>query len=255
MKKIYALFVVLILVFSVHLSNAQSTEKTRYMIWEVQVSPQQLQDLINAIKTENALFKEKGYSYANVSQYTNDGYLWYSVPFTKYAELDDMENAMNKFWKENQEKMKEIGKMFETSYSKVGRIILESQPELSVQGEQQDGTPGGSKFRFFEKFYLQPGAGEKFEELIKKYVELRKKHEIKYGFSTFYPVFAQDMDVVYFIDDTGNSPAEHFSLNEEQWKKFGDEGGKLWQAVVPLVRNIETHLGQINYDLMYVPAK
>lgn len=252
MKKIYALFVAVIFVFSVYLGNAQSSEKTRYMVWEVQVSPEQLNNAISAIKAENAFFKETKHPGTNITQYTNDGYLWYSVPFKNYADLDEMEARMQKLWKDNPEKSKEIQEMFDKSYTKVGRIILESVPELSVLGEQTQAAPSGSKFRFFEKFYLKPGASEKFQALTKKYVELRKKHGIKYDFYTFYPVFAQDMDVVYFIDDTGNSPAEHFSLNEKQWKKFGEEGNKLWQEVVPLVRKIETHLGQINYDLMYV---
>ena len=252
MKKIYALFIVVVLVFSVYLSNAQSNEKTRYMVWEVQLSPEQLTNAISAITAENAFFKEMKHPGTNITQYTNDGYMWYSVPFSKYADLDEMESRMRKMWQDNPEKSKEIQKMFDKSYTTVGRIILESLPELSIQGEQLQGTPTGTKFRYFEKFYLKPGAGEKFQEVTKKYVELRKKHGIKYGFYTYYPVFAQDMDVVYFIDDTGNSPAEHFTLNEEQWKKFGDEGEKLWQQVVPLVRKIETHIGQINYDLMYV---
>jgi hypothetical protein len=53
----------------------------------------------------------------------------------------------------------------------------------------------------------------------------------------------------------GNNAAEHFALNDEQWKKFGEDGQKLWQDVVKVVSKMETHLGQINYDLMYVPAK
>ncbi len=255
MKKIFTLFIIVFLLHSVQPGYAQEMEKTKYMIWEVQVSPQQLQNLTKAISTQNKFFQEKGYPYTNISQYTNDGYLWYSVPFKNYADMDEMENSMPKIWMENQEKMREIGKMFEVSYTTVGRIILESQPELSIQGPQPEGTPTGSRFRFFEKFYLKPGAGEKFEELTKKYVELRKKHGIEHGFYTFYPVFAQDMDAVYFIDDTGDSPAEHYALNEEQWKKFGEEGEKLWQEVMPLVKKIETHLGQINYDLMYVPSE
>ena len=88
MRKIYILLIVASLVFSSHLSNAQENEKTRYMIWEVQVSPEQLQNAIKAIGSENAFFKEKGVSGTNFTNYTNDGYLWYAVPFYKYADLE-----------------------------------------------------------------------------------------------------------------------------------------------------------------------
>lgn len=251
MRKFYALVVITILVFSSYWSSAQENERTKFMIWEVQVSPEQLPNLLNAIKTENAFFKEKGVAGANYTNYTNDGTLWYAVPFTKYADLDAMESSMQKLWKDNEEKSKEIGKLFETSYTTVARIMLEFRPDLSVQRPQSETAPTGSRFRYFEKFYLKPGMGDKFEALTKQYIALRKKNGITAGFYTYYPVYGQDMDAVYFIDELGTSPAEHFKLNEEEWKKFGDEGTKLWQEVTPLVRKIESHIGQIDYDLMY----
>ena len=255
MKRIYAVILTLtILLYASQFSYSQENVKTKFMIWEVQLSPLQLENAKKAITAENAFYKDHNYPNMSVTQYTNDGYLWYAVPFKDYADLDKMQAASQKLWKDNPEKSKEIGKLFDVSYTKVGKIILESQPELTIQAEQANGPQTGSQFRVFEKFYIKPGMNEKFEGLVKKYVELRKKSGNTSGFYTYYPAFAPDMNVVYFVDYSGSNPSDHFKLNDEQWQKFGDEGQKLWQDVVQVVDKMETHLGQIDFDLMYVPA-
>ncbi|MCG6188381.1 hypothetical protein [Maribellus maritimus] len=235
MKKIYTVILALIIMVCASHMNAQENAKIKYMVWEVQLTPLQLENAQKVIAAENVFYKENNHPYMNATQYTNDRYLWYSVPFTEFGDLDEMQKAMIKMYEENPERTKEIQKLFDISYTKVGRMILESQPELSVAGEQMTNTPTGSKFRFFEKFYIKQGMWDKFQELTKKYVDLRRKHRITSAFYTFYPVFGADMNTVYFIDETGNSPSEHCKLNEEQWAKFGEEGKKLWQEVLPIV--------------------
>ncbi|MDX8339963.1 hypothetical protein SLH46_12255 [Draconibacterium sp. IB214405] len=233
--------------------HAQETpQKPKYMVWEVQVNPIQLQKMQQALKSQNAFLAEQNYPFANLTQYTNDGYLWYSVPFTNYADIDKIEATSQKLWKENGEKSKELQALFEESFTSIAGLILELQPELSIIPEQTS-IRTGQKFRFFEQFHIKYGKEKEFEELVKQYISLRKKHGIENGFYTLYPVFAPAMNVVYFIDETGSGAAEHFSENDKQWQMFGAEGEKLWNDVMPLIEKIVTHLGAVDYDVSYVP--
>ena len=60
---------------------------------------------------------------------------------------------------------------------------------------------------------------------------------------------------VYLIDDMGSSPAEHYRINEEKWKKFGEEGQKLMQDFGNIVDEIETHNGTFDISASYIPNK
>lgn len=255
MKKFRKIFlIVLFSTFLIIQIQAQTPQKTKYMVWEIELSPMQLTKAIGAIKAQNEFLKSQNYPYASITQYSGDGYLWYSVPFTKYAEIDEMETASKNLWKDNPEKSKEIQEKFKDTYNKASRMIIESQPELSIFPEVQTDNPSGKRFRIFEKFYVKKDKGEAFEKQIKRYVELRKKHNIKAPFYTYYPAFNSDFSIVYFIDELGENAAEHYTENEAAWQKFGEEGQQLWEDVSQTIEKVETHLGTIDYDLLYVPA-
>ncbi len=253
MKTAKAVIIVLLgMYMTLHVSFAQDVAKMKILLYEVQLSPTQLDKIIDAVKAENAYYMEKKFPYMNVTQYSNDGYLWYGIPFTSYADLDKMDVAIKNLWKDNPEKMEQLGQGF-NNYQNVARIILELQPQYSVPGESQMAPPEGTRFRMYEKFYIKPGQRQEFEKQLKKYVDLRNKHGITDAFYTYFPQFAPNIDVIYFVDETGNNPAEHYQLNDDQWQKFGTEGQQLWDDVSKLIDRVESHLGQIDYSIMYSP--
>ena len=255
MRKFLAGFIILICLSSaVQNVAAQSDEiKPKYLVWEVKVSPAQLGESLKAINAQHEFLKGQNYPYAGFVQYSNDGYLWYSTPIRNYADIDQINETDKKLWEENKEKSEELQKLFEGSYKTVSGMVLVEQPELCVLSQTTE-MPTGKRFRYFEKFYIKQGKGQEFEEIVKKYKALRVKHGVTDAFYTFYPAFAPDLSVVYFIDEVGMSPAEHFSENDKIWEKFGAEGEQLWNDVIQVVDKIETHIGQVDYDVSYFPA-
>lgn len=223
------------------------------MVWEVMVSPVQMDKLMEAIEFQHAYLKEKNYPFEGFVQYTNDGYFWYSTAFQNYADIDKMNAADDKMWSSNDERLEEIQKKFEGAYSSIGSFILELQPELSIMPPEQDAAPTGTKFRYFETFYLKQGKQQEIEAAIKKYIALRKKHGYDAAMYTLYPRFDDNLSVVYFIDELGNNAADFYTKNQEKWAKFGEEGEQLWNEVKPLVERIEGHNGWANYDISYLP--
>nr|WP_321356537.1 hypothetical protein [uncultured Draconibacterium sp.] len=67
--------------------------------------------------------KAQNYPFANITQYTNEGFLWYSVPFSNYADIDKIEAVSQKLWKEHSEKSKELKKLFDDSFNSIGGFI------------------------------------------------------------------------------------------------------------------------------------
>lgn len=257
MKTIYTtLLIIVSFCLSSFLLNAQEIQpKTKYMVWEVQVNPIQQEKLLHAIASQNAFLKEQNYPFANITQYTNEGFLWYSVPFTNYADIDKIEAMSENLWKEHSEKSKELQKLFDDTFNSIGGFILEYQPELSIRGEERNIPADGKRFRFFEKFYIKFGKEKEFEDMVKRYKGLREKHGFKDDFLTLYPAFAPEMNVVYFIDETGSNAAEHFSDIEKHWEIFGQEGEELWKDVKHVIEKIETRTGLIDYDVSYFPSE
>ncbi|WP_163323542.1 hypothetical protein [Draconibacterium mangrovi] len=257
MKTIYTGLLVL-LIFTLtnfSLSAQENPSKTKYMVWEAQVNPIQQEKLIHAIASQNAFLKEQNYPFASITQYTNEGYLWYSVPFTNYADIDKIEAMSERLWKEHTEKSKELQMLFDDAFNSIGAFILEYQPELSIRSAERNIPANGKKFRFYEKFYIKFGKEKEFEELVKRYKEMRETNGFKDDFLTLYPAFAPEMNVVYFIDETGSNAAEHFSDIEKHWEIFGQEGEELWKDVKQVIEKIETRTGLIDYDVSYFPEE
>ena len=255
MKKIFTGFVVLILAaaFSNNVYAQDDTPKPKFMVWEVKVNPVQLDQLLDAIDTQNKYLKEMNYPFQGFVQYTNDGYLWYSSAFQNYSDIDKMDAADKKIWSSDSEEVKEIQKKFDGAFSSVAGKILELQPELSVMSPDQNVTPTGTKFRYFEKFYLKQGKKKEFEDALKKYIALREKHGYTSPMYTLYPSFDNNLSVVYFIDELGDNVVDFYTKNEEKWQKFGDDGAQLWEEVKPLVEKIESHTGTADFDRSYFP--
>ena len=255
MKNLLAGLIILVFVaFSVENVNAQSDQpKPKFMIWELELTPIQMEKAKKAVKAQNAFLKEKNYPISNLSQTTNEGYFWYSIPFTNYADIDEIMATRNKLWKENSDKLKELQENSKGSYTTISRFILELQPELSVLPEP--GTvSSGDRYRVFQRFHILPDKLEEFMEITKEYIALRKKQGVTANFYTLTTAFGHDLDIVYFIDEMGENPAEHFTQNEKFWQEVGEEGSKLWQKAAPLLDKTEVFHGQVHYDLSYFPS-
>ncbi|WP_167609224.1 hypothetical protein [Maribellus sediminis] len=253
MKKLFTGILLLTFAFLVKITTAQEdAPKPRYIVWEAKVEIAQMEKLLSALDAVHDYMKELDYPYPELIQHA-EGHVWASAPIESMADLDKMREADDKVWGANQKKSEELGKMFEDSYTKVGGMVLELQPELSIMPEEQSTQTTGQRFRLYEKFYVKNGKGKEFSDLVKKYCELRKKLGYNQPFYTFHPMLAGDMSVVYFISEMGNSPAENLKMNDEFWAKAGDEGAELFNVLKETVSSMDQYFGVIDFDNSYFP--
>ena len=258
MKKILLCFLTLVLLspFAIKPTSAQeAVPKTKFLVWEVKVTPSQHENLLEAVKFQHKFLKEQDYPYTGYVNYTNDGLFYYSTPFQEFAQIDEMNAVDQKLWKDFPEKQKEIWDKFEGNFKSVGSIILELQPEISQLRPMDSEYTIDSHFRFFEKFTLKQGKMMEFTAIAKRYKALREKHGYDQPYHIYYPQFGPNMSTVYLIEDMGDSAAEHYRMNEEKWNKFGEEGQKLMEDFVKIVDEIETHNGTFDISASYIPNK
>lgn len=258
MKKLLALFLVFFVFTSISIEDVNAQDdvpKTKFIVWEVKVTPAQTSKLLEAVKFQHEFLKEQNYPYTGFVNYTNDGLFYYSTPFTHFSEIDEMDALDKKLWKDYPEKQKEIWDKFDGNFKSVGGIILELQPEISQLIPPPSDGQADTHFRFFEKFVIKNGKMMEFTEIAKRYKALREKHGITSPYHIYYPKFGPDMSMVYMIEDMGNNPAEHYQLNDEKWKIFGEEGKKLMADFIAVVDKVESHLGTFNNSASYIPSK
>jgi len=254
MKRLTLIIIAVFVAFSVENVNAQNDEpKPKFMVWELELTPTQMEKAKAAVKLQNEFLKEINYPISNLSQTTNEGYYWYSVPFTNYADIDQIMATGKKIWTENEEKLKELQENFKGTYKTMSRFILELHPELSVLPEPGT-TSSGDRYRVYQRFHIKPDKAEEFIEVIKQYIALRKNQGITAYFYTLRATFGKDLDIFYFIDEMGTNPAENFTQNEEFWQGAASDGQKLWQMAVPLIDKTEVFHGHVHYDLSYLPS-
>jgi hypothetical protein len=255
MKKLFTCILLLSIALLVKTTAAQEdAPKPKYLVWEVKVEIAQMEKLLSALDAVHSYMEELDHPYPELIQHA-EGHVWASAEIESMADLDKMKEADEKFWATDQKKSEELGKMFEDAYYKVGGMVIELQPELSIMPTEPSTQNSGTRFRLFEKFYVKNGKGKEFSELVKKYCELRKKHGYNQPLFTFYPVLASDMSVVYFISEMGNSPAENFTINDEFWKDAGDEGMELWNGVKENVSTMEQFFGVVDFNHSYFPEE
>ena len=258
MKKILMAFLSLVLLapFTIKPSIAQdAVPKTKFLVWEVKVTPSQHSNLLEAVKFQHEFLKEQDYPYTGYVNYTSDGLFYYSTPFQQFSQIDEMNAMDEKLWKDFPEKQQEIWSKFEGNFKSVGSIIIELQPEISIVRPEDSDYEVDMHFRFFEKFTLKNGKLMEFTAIAKRYKALREKHGFTQPYHIYYPKFGPNMSTIYLIDDMGSSPAEHFSMNDEKWLKFGEEGKKLMEDFIQIVDEIETHTGTFDISASYIPDK
>ena len=252
---VYFFAVILISLFiAIQADAQQEVNKSIHMVWEIELNPTQLNMTTQAIKDQNEFYKMAGYPYPNFTYYTHEGYLWYTVPLSGYGDIEKIQETALKLWSSYPKQMQEFQERFQGTYNNMGRIILIEQPELSILPIENIYAKSGQQFRFIEKFYIKHGKEELFDQLLRKYVSLRKQNRIKAPFYTYYPSFSHNLSVVYCIDELGNSAIEYYTLIDKAWDKFGAEGQKLRQDLMQVIEKVETYVGQIDYNLNYFPT-
>ncbi|GEM_PF-353998 len=217
----------------------QEQKSQLYFVVEIHVKPAMV------AKYEAVVKKEIELNYPlPFETYGTDDYIYYALfPIENYAGIDHINKA-------DAEWMAKIGKEFDAlmksaegtiDYYKYGVIHL--APELSYAPKKPRFKPEEMKFIYWYFVYLEFGKEKEFEDLCKQYVDLYKSKGVSTGWNTFVAEMGVELPL-YVFSMSGKSPAEFFTEDEKQMKKFDKEKmGEMDKKWDSLIRKVESKMG------------
>jgi len=230
-------------------ASAQEQKGQLYFVAEIHAKPAMV------AKYEAVVKKEIELNYPHPFEtYSTDDYVYFHLfPIENYAGID-------KIGKGDEEWAARIGKEFQTlmksaegtiDFYKYGVVRL--APELSYAPKKPRYKPEEMKFIYWYFIYPEFGKEKEFEELCKQYVDLYKSKGVSMGWNTFVAEMGVELPL-YVLSMSGKSPAEFFTEDEKQMKKFDQdkikEMGKKWDS---LMRKVESKVGGPRPELSNMP--
>jgi hypothetical protein len=232
-------------------ASAQEQKGQLYFVSEIHAKPAM------AAKFEDVVKREIELNYPlPFETYSTDDYIYFILfPLENYGGIDKMNKAeeewIAKIGKEFQALMKSAEGTIE--YYKHGVVRL--GPELSYAPKKPRYKPEEMKFIYWYFVYPEFGKEKEFEDLCKQYVDLYKSKGVSMGWNTYVAEMGVELPL-YVLSMAGKSPAEFFTEDEKQMKKFDREKikemGKKWNS---LLRKIESKVGGPRPELSNIPKK
>jgi hypothetical protein len=96
--------------------------------------------------------------------------------------------------------------------------------------------------------------GKQFEELYLKWIDLHKSKNSDYSYDIFEVLVGEEGPCYFFVSWSENA-ATYYSKNMELWKKIGEEGRKLQQEMLSLMRRADVKHLWYRKDLSYIPGE
>ena len=249
MKKLTALFVVLVLFSIGYVLQAQEDDDQIFYCYEEMVSPDHLDTYWELAKEIVDLCKEKQFPYTFYTWTTGDFkyQLW-----TPIKSLDDIDK-MNETWTElleswDQEKLSKFRKTKITNYS----FTVNTKGELNYEPENSRIAEGEGNFVYWQEFYLFPGAEEEAEALVKEAVDIlkSKNHDNAWYFGYGNLGYESPCMIAWVY---GKDRHDYW----EQDKKFNDMHEGVFKEInnkfIPLIRTKKSkdmwYLEELSYEI------
>lgn len=205
-----------------------------------------LADVTNFFKTNNiqGVFYltqlQDNYHYTHISALNNfedldEGLLAYVTDPSKKTELQLLMDNLNN----NLETSKIVVVKYrpELSYTPDNNIWLEKAP-----------------YRRFNFFYFFPGMEKEIENVLTTWKTLYQQKGVENGFRVFTGMVGLDRPV-YILTTWSADPLTYQQNLQDNMKKLGDEGAKVWISTMEMVRDVETIEGWYLPQYSYIPAK
>lgn len=237
MKKINFLFILLVSAF---LSQAQISDKdwNLMVIREDVVQPSTTVSYEAALADITSFFKENNIQDAEYITQLQNNYHYTHIFKLKNFELLD-KGLM--YFVNDPEKQTELQLLLDNMNSNLVSskvMVVKFMPGLSYVPDENhwlDKNP----YRRWNYFYFFPGTEKDVEQVLLTWKTLYQQKAVNYGFRVFKGVVGTD-NPVYILTTWAADPLTYQQNLQENMKKLGGEGAKVWLSMLELVRDVET---------------
>jgi len=243
-------------IFSIFSFNAlaQDEEKAQsFLVWDVVVKPGMANEYEAAVKKEIEIFKKHKFLYSMSGYSSSDFHYYFSIAIENHAGIDAIYTAIEKVANAASDEWQTMAESAYHTYEYMKPGVITFNPTLSYIPENLD-SQEELNFRFWSHFYVKPGKPSEFEEIMKKWVAMYKEKKISTGYNSYIGGIGTDQPY-YFVAGSAKSAVESFSQGEKSNKILGEDGEKLWQKTLSLLRKLEDNMGSYRPDLSYILEK
>lgn len=229
-----------------------------YCIYKESVKPALMKQYEDSIKRMISEFKAYQISPEKVGfkciSGPDIGYLYVMKMDEGWQSMDSMRTS----WMEaiealGQEKFEEILEPAHEAMESVSIFHSVYREDLSYIPENPRLQPGEVEYVHYGFYYGIPGQNEKLEELAKKFKELYARKKIDNGWRIYQSVTGEDLPLLV-VAHGAKSAADFYTTRERTEELLGEEGKKLGEKVMAVVRKIDHKEGHPRPDLSYTEA-
>jgi len=237
------------------LAQTEEPEDQLLFVNELAVKPSMAEKYEASVKEFVALCTKHKLSYSWKAYSLNDFHYTFVYPLEDYADITSWDKAMDELEeKVGKEQWKALTKRVVNCYEYYNSSMIYLIPELSYTPENPRLKPGDGNFYFWDIYYLHPGKGGEFREILKEFISLLKSK----NFTGSYNILQGDIGTdnpVYAFSIIGKDAADFYAHNAKMWEMLGEEGEKLYAKSLPLIRKNEVRQGWLRPSLSYKPEK
>jgi len=217
-------------------SVAQQEDNKLWMATEIVINSEQVANYETSLQEIVKLFEENNYPYAwSVFQSTGFTY-YYFMEMETLADFDKIIAASNETWKKIDPAILEN---YVTCIKSYKRFTISSMNEYSYFPENGRLVMEDMQYALWDVHYIKFGTDTEYLEGLKEFMAMAKQHEfgdpvlmIQGGIGTDNPMYA---GVLY-----GKDEIDMRQENKKLWESYGEEGQKMYQKFLPLLRDRET---------------
>ncbi len=214
---------------------------------EVKVKPEEVSNFEKSLKELNLLLKQNNFPY-DTQIFSSFGFKYYFfTEIDNMASYDQVLSAVRDFWSKVDST---VLNNFVKSYVYDHEFILRQIGKFTYQPEQQRFPSDEYNYAVWDIHYIKGENYKEYNELMEDLYALLKKNKFDDPVSSLQGMLGTESPM-YVHALFGKDANDFMQQNQKMWQSFGEEGEKLYQKVLPLLRDREKIEFWYRRDLSY----
>jgi len=236
------------LLFLFLITNVYSQPENK--LWdvdEIKVKPEEVANFEKSIKELNQLLKQNNFPY-ELQVFSSNGFKYYSfLELDNMASYDQVLSTISDFWTKIDTA---VLNNFVKCYVYDHEFILRQIGKFSYQPEQQRVPWDEFNYAVWDVHYVKAEKNKEYNELIEGFSALLKKNKFDDPIITLQGMLGTESPM-YIFALFGKDANDMMQQNKKMWDSSGEDGMKLYQKILPLLRDREKIEFWFRRDLSY----
>lgn len=214
---------------------------------EVKVKPEQVTNFEQSLKDIVQLFKQNNFPY-DMQIYSSNGFKYYFFSeIDNMASYDQLLSAVGDFWSKVDST---VLNNFVKCYVYDHEFMLRQIGKFTYQPEKQRVPWDEFNYAVWDVHYIKGEKYKEYNELMVEFNELLKKSKFDDPIIMLQGMLGTESPM-YIFALFGKDANDMMQQNQKMWQSFGEDGMKLYQKVLPLLRDREKIEFWYRRDLSY----